>query len=213
MKAQSHWNDVYESADIERLGWFEETPAHSLEMIDRAAPDAGALILDVGSGASTLVPALLARGYEEVVAVDISEHALRHARSRLPAERERQVTWVVDDVLEPQKLDFLRRRVDVWHDRALFHFLTDAFDRQRYVDTLRDLVVGGGHVIIAAFSLRGADRCSGLPVQRYSADLLSEALGTDFELRHSFECTYVMPGGDERPYVYTLFRRSAAAAS
>jgi SAM-dependent methyltransferase len=213
VKAQSHWNEVYETADVERLGWHEAAPVHSLAMIDRCEPDAGDVILDVGSGASTLVPALLARGHEKIVAVDISTHALRHAQSRLSPDRARRVTWIVDDILDPRHLDFLHGGVDVWHDRALFHFLTHEAERQRYVDTLRHVVVDGGHLIIAAFSLRGADRCSGLPVQRYNADLLGEALGSDFELLHSFECLYVMPSGHERPYVYTLFERSAGPES
>ncbi|MDX1740309.1 MAG: SAM-dependent methyltransferase, partial [Rhodothermales bacterium] len=106
-------------------------------------------------------------------------------------------------------LDFLRGGVEVWHDRALFHFLTEEADQRRYVDTLGHLVVEGGCVIIAAFSLQGVDRCSGLPVRRYSASLLSDTLGPDFSMTHSFDCLYVTPGGEPRPYIYTLFRRTA----
>ncbi len=207
--SRAHWEAVYEKGDVERLGWYEESPEPSLEMIERTGAPATARLLDVGSGASTLVPSLLDRGFEEIVATDISSRALEMARNRLEEGDVGRVTWVVDDVLRPGPLLRLAGQVDVWHDRALFHFLIVDEERDLYLRTLRRLVRAGGSVIIAAFSLVGVDRCSGLPVRRYDEEAIGEALGAEFHLMHSFDWLYVTPGGEHRPYVYTFFRKGS----
>ena len=196
---------------IENLGWYEQDPAPSINMIDRCSPGRDHLLLDVGSGASTLITALVARGYRNLLAVDISPVALREARDRLTNNDSRFVQWVVDDILDPIHLDAFEHEVQVWHDRAMFHFLTEEDERAKYLNALKRLVADGGHVIIAAFSLKGVDRCSGLPVRRYDADLIEEFLGPGFDLVQSFEHLYVTPGGENRPYVYTLFRRRSGS--
>jgi SAM-dependent methyltransferase len=182
-------------------------------MITRCTASPDDFVLDVGSGASTLIPALLMRGHRNVAAVDISPEALRAARRRLRAADRSRVTWIVDDVLRPERLRTLASRVGIWHDRALLHFLTSDSDRDDYLKTLRELVVADGFVVIATFALEGVDRCSGLPVRRYNAEMISDFLGEEFELLHASEYLYVTPGGEPRPYVYTLFRRNTRAAA
>ncbi len=205
--SRDHWNAAYGADRIDGLGWYEEYPEHSIQMLERCAPDSDDLILDIGSGTSTLIPQLLDRGHVNVVAADISDRALSKARDLLGTEKASIVNWVVDDVLQPTALSRLANQVNVWHDRAVFHFLTDESDRQRYLSTLLRLLTPGGYIVIATFSLNGVDRCSGLPVRKYSAESIAEFLGAGFSLLHSFECTYSTPSGEARPYVYTLFRR------
>ena len=206
---QAHWDAVYEPGDVEHLGWYEDSPEQSIEMIKWTRAPRDALILDVGSGASTLIPNLLSLGYEKIVATDVSARALAEARGRMPDADSELVTWVVDDVLRPDSLARLAGRVHVWHDRAMFHFLIDDGERDLYLETLHRLVRPGGHVIIAAFSLDGVDRCSGLPVRRYNEVLIGDALGPEYRLVHSFGYKYQTPSGEQRPYVYTLFCRDA----
>jgi SAM-dependent methyltransferase len=166
--------------------------------------------MDVGSGTSTLIAALISRGCLNVAAVDISASALQKARNRLAPDQARRVVWVVDDVLSPKGLDAFEARVKVWHDRALLHFLIHDGDRRCYRKTMRRVLAGDGFVIIAAFSLDGVDRCSGLPVRRYDAAAIGDFLGPEFELQHTFHCVYRTPAGDPRPYVYTLSRRASS---
>jgi hypothetical protein len=138
--------------------------------------------------------------------VDISEVALEKAKALLNQEQAAQVHWVVDDITDPSNVLQIQN-VKVWHDRAVFHFLTEEQHRQTYHSLLQKMIMPGGFVIMAAFALNGATMCSGLPVQRYSAESLSEFLGNSFKLMESLDHTYQMPSGDLRPYVYTRFQK------
>ena len=162
--------------------------------------------MDVGSGASALIANLLELGYQNLYAVDISDVALEKAKALLDQEQSARVHWVVDDITDPS--DVLQiQNVKVWHDRAVFHFLTEEPHRQIYHSLLQKLLMPGGFVIMAAFAPSGATMCSGLPVQRYSAESLSAILGSGFKLMESLDHTYQMPSGDLRPYVYTRFQK------
>lgn len=206
---ESHWDDVYKAGQIDRLGWYETDPVPSLRLIEAADVSPTSTILDVGSGASTLIPALLHRGFENVVAVDISRIAIEKAKVRLGPERARRVRWFKDNVTEPEKMASLGH-VDLWHDRAMFHFLLSEDDRDGYVETLHALVAAGAYVVMGVFSLAGVTKCSGLDVCRYDETMLNDVLGTDFRIVESFDHEYMTPSGQSRPYIYCLFRRIPA---
>jgi SAM-dependent methyltransferase len=159
--------------------------------------------VDVGGGASTLVDALLDRGFERLTVVDLAASALGAARARLGPRADR-VTWLEADARELR----LERPVDLWHDRAVFHFLTEPADQDAYFSSLRAAVKPGGHVIIATFGPRGPEKCSGLPVERYGARRLSERLGPEFGLLRSLETVHTTPAGATQEFTYCLFRRA-----
>ena len=199
-----HWDRVHGSKPVERTGWHEAEPELSLELISKCGLGADDVLLDVGSGASSLVDRLLDHGYRHVVAADISPVALSMLRDRL-GDRASSVRFVVDDIGRPTELATLA--VALWHDRAALHFLIEPEARQRYAEAVRSVVRPGGFAILAAFALGGAERCSGLPVHRYDADALAELLGPEFTLLESVDHTYVNPFGDLRPYVYARLQR------
>lgn len=202
---KAHWNKTYERNDIDKLGWFEENPEPSLQLIEKCNLDKKASILNIGAGATTLVDELLKEGFENAIANDISTTALDKLKSRI-GEESSKVNWIVDDVTKPIKLKLLES-VDLWHDRAVLHFFTEKEEQDTYFELLKKLLKPNGFVIIAVFNLEGATKCSGLPVFRYDEKMLQEKLGLGFELIEAFDYTYIMPSGQERPYVYTLFKR------
>lgn len=203
---KEHWNKVYSSNDMTNLGWYEEIPKPSLDFISECGLDKKAVILDVGSGATTLIDNLIQQGYRNIIATDISTIALEKSKSRLSKENSEFVKWIVDDITNPQNLDNTLK-IDLWHDRTVLHFLTDKKQQAGYLSTLKRVVKKGGFVIIAVFSLEGAKKCSGLDVVNYDHKMISEFLGNDFELIKYLDHLYINPSGGERPYVYTLFRR------
>jgi SAM-dependent methyltransferase len=202
---KKHWNKIYPNNPITPLGWYEAEPSPSLQLIEHCEIAKDHIILDVGSGASTLIPCLLELGYRNLYAVDISDVALEKARSIL-GERAAKVHWVVDDITNPSTLTQLQD-IAIWHDRAVFHFLTEEHQRQSYLSLLQKVVMPGGYVIIATFSLDAADKCSGLPVQRYNVESLCNYFGVGFELLESMDYTYQMPWGDLRPFIYVRFQK------
>lgn len=205
MGDQAHWDDVYAARPDAALTWFEDRPDLSMRFVGPLlGPDSR--IVDVGGGASRMVDALLASGVAQVVVLDLSEAALAVSRTRL-GNRADAVTWVVADVTQWQPpLQF-----DIWHDRAVFHFLTDPEDRVAYVATMLAGLAPGGHALIATFAEDGPKRCSELPVARYSPDALAVELGhlSDGALcpvssaRHE----HVTPKGNRQRFQYSLFRR------
>lgn len=206
-RMKEHWENVYASKEIRRLGWYEEVPEPSIRLISKCRIDKDDPILDVGAGASTLIDYLLEEGYGNIIAVDISEEAFSKLRERLGEEKSRQVRWITDDITLPERMESLGN-IALWHDRALLHFLLGEKERRAYLTVLKKLVRKGGYVIIAVFSLTGAKKCSGLNVMNYDQRMLSDFLGEDFKLVDRFDYTYYTPTGEERPYVYTLFERT-----
>ena len=201
-----HWKKIYEQSPVEKLGWYEERPEPSLKLIHEALPDKRSQILHVGAGASTLVDLLLEEGYENMWVNDISEEALRQIKERL-GENAKRIHWLIDDLIHPRKINQLRN-IDCWHDRAVLHFFTRPEEQKIYFKLLRKVLRPGGHVLIAAFNKEGARKCSGLPVCRYDAEMLSRQLGPEFRLIKSFDYLYTMPSGEPRPYVYAWFQRA-----
>lgn len=196
-----HWDAVYAARRPTEVSWYQRDPRLSLALIEAAGVAPDDPIIDVGAGASYLVDRLLERGFADVTVLDVSELALQRVRERLGGVGAR-VAVVRTDVLafEPA------RAYALWHDRAVFHFLTDPDDRRRYVDVLSRAVRPGGHVVIATFAPDGPPKCSGLPVERYDAEALSATLGAGFELLRAEEEAHRTPSGAVQPFQYGLFR-------
>jgi SAM-dependent methyltransferase len=203
MDPKSHWETIYRTKDVHEVSWFQPEARRSLDLIMRVCPDRSAPIIDVGAGASVLVDNLLAAGYQDLSVLDLSEAAQGISRDRLGTDSAK-VKWIRADVLRAQ---FDERAYAVWHDRAVFHFLTDATDRQAYVEQVRRAVSPGGHVLVATFAEDGPEYCSGLPVVRYSAEGLHSEFGTDFQLVRSEHEDHRTPGGAEQSFLYCLCRR------
>jgi SAM-dependent methyltransferase len=199
---KSHWERVYSTRGDTGVSWYQGEPRLSLEMIRAVAPSARGRIIDVGGGASVLVDRLLELPFERVAVLDISETALDKARSRL-AERAGRVDWIVADITEVQSLGAF----DIWHDRAVFHFLTDAADRRKYVELARRTIPKGGHLIIASFADDGPKRCSDLDVCRYDAGTMAAELGEGFSLASEARETHTTPWGSSQAFFYGVFRR------
>jgi SAM-dependent methyltransferase len=199
---KGHWETVYSTKPETGVSWYQDEPLLSLELIGSVAPAEGGRIIDVGGGASVLVDRLLDASFEEIAVLDVSETALGKARSRLGKRAER-VRWVVADLTEAPELGTF----DVWHDRAVFHFLTDPDDRRRYVELARKTVPEGGHLIIATFADDGPKQCSNLDVRRYNARSLADELGEGFSLVREAREMHTTPWGSSQPFFYGLFRR------
>ena len=203
--ARAHWDAIYTTTPIEQTGWFEADPTISLEMIGRCELAADARIADIGCGNSTLVPALLHLGYRNLAAVDISNVALDALRQRLgPGARD---VRIIRDNMAAADAVFSLGAIDLWHDRAMLHFLTLPGDQERYRAAMQRLVAPGGYAIIGEFAEDGAEQCSGLPVERYDEATLDRLVGPAFDRLEALRYVYTQPGGDLRPYVYMRYRR------
>ena len=179
---KEHWERIYQKTSFDRLGWYEARSEPSLQLIEKCNLPKDATILNVGTGATTLVDDLLNLGFSNLIANDISSQALEEIQLRLGPERSKMVHWLVDDLTRPNELKALKQ-VDLWHDRAVLHFFNEPEEQNTYFNLIRKLVKIYGYVIIAAFNLDGAPKCSGLPVIRYDAQMLQEKLGESFHLK------------------------------
>jgi ubiquinone/menaquinone biosynthesis C-methylase UbiE len=201
--SKEHWEHVYRTRPVDQVSWYQEHPESSLRLIRGTGVPKTAKIIDVGGGASKLVDDLIADGYSELTVLDLSPTALNAARERLGA-RASAVKWIEGDVT---RADFLPFEYDVWHDRAVFHFLTSAEDRDAYVSAVLKTVKRGGHVIVATFAQDGPDHCSGLPVMRYSADALHSEFGASFALVAQEKETHETPSGLVQQFLYCYCRK------
>lgn len=195
-----HWDGVWQKRQPEDVTWYQPDPAISLDLITRVT-DSDAAVIDVGGGASRLVDGLLDRGYSDVTVLDVAAPALAAARERL-GEAAAGVEWIVADVTRWQG----DREFDLWHDRAVLHFLIEEADRVKYLERLRRGVAAGGHVILATFGPEGPEYCSGLPVRRYGREAMIEILGPDFEPLEFVEELHEAPTGKTQEFLYGLFR-------
>jgi Trans-aconitate methyltransferase len=200
MDRKQHWENVYAQKQPAEVSWFQPRPEYSLRLIAAAGIDKALPVIDVGGGASHLVDNLLAADYRDVSVLDISATALAHTRERL-GDRAAQVTWIEADVtaFEPPKTYAL------WHDRAVFHFLVDPADRLAYRQRLDRGLRSSGHLIIATFALDGPEKCSNLPVQRYSPETLSAELGGGYTLVETLSEAHVTPAQKAQHFVYCRF--------
>lgn len=204
MESKKHWERIYNTRPATEVSWFQVHAQVSLKFIQKTGLPTSAPIIDVGGGASTLVDDLLDRGYENITVLDLSGTALATTKNRLGA-RARNVSWLEVDVLQA---DLPVHKFQIWHDRAVFHFLTHPDERQTYVQQMLRAVDPGGFFIIATFAKDGPTRCSGLPTMRYNADELLAEFGQQFQLLSSETEAHVTPGGTQQKFNYCLFRRS-----
>lgn len=200
--AKAHWEEVYQTKAETEVSWFQEHSDVSLGLIRRSGVPKDGAIIDVGGGASRLVDGLIAGGYSALTVLDISGAALAVTRQRLGNLAE-AVDWIEADITD---VDLPRQRFDLWHDRAVFHFLTEEDQRRRYVRALRQAIRPGGHLIIATFGPDGPTRCSGLPVVRYGPGRLLEELGEGFELVEQMSEAHRTPFGKVQQFQYCRFR-------
>jgi SAM-dependent methyltransferase len=202
MDRKEHWERIYREKKPDEVSWFQREPTRSLQWIQAATPRKEARLVDVGGGASQLVDRLLDLGYEKISVLDISAAALRVTRTRL-GNRAAQVHLIEADVTQCDT----DLTCDLWHDRAVFHFLTEPEDRRRYSELLARSVQPGGHVILAAFAEDGPEKCSGLPVRRYDAELIRKELGGGFTLLREESERHRTPADKEQKFRYFLFKR------
>jgi SAM-dependent methyltransferase len=202
---QEHWDRVFTTTADEVVSWYQPTPEISLRLIQACDLPKEAVVLDVGAGASRLPDALLAEGYFNIIVLDVSAVALDRTRTRL-GDKGQSARFIVADIAA-WRPDFA---VDLWHDRAVLHFLTEERDRAAYADALRRVVKPGGFVVISGFAPSGPERCSGLPVVRAGPSAISTLLGPAFDLLDAFEEDHQTPSGGRQRFVFTRFRRQDA---
>ena len=203
MQPKNHWEHVYSTKKTESVSWFQEHAEQSMRLIRGTGVPYSAGIIDVGGGASTLVDDLLRSGYRAVSVLDLAAAALSVAKARL-GERASEVQWTEGDIT---KVLLPVHAFDVWHDRAVFHFLTSKEDREAYVNTVLRSVKPGGHVIVATFAEDGPIQCSGLPVMRYGPSELHAEFGSPFSLVQHEREEHHTPFGTVQKFVYCYCRK------
>ncbi len=199
---KTHWENVYANSSPLNVSWYQKEPALSLRLIRDTQIALDAAIIDVGGGASILVDRLCDAAYTNIGVLDLSARALAHAKERL-ADKGCGVDWYEEDVTEFKP----PHRFSLWHDRAVFHFLTSRADRVRYVDVLKRALESDGYLIIMAFAIGGPNKCSGLEIVQYDADKLLAELGRGFELLETGHEVHVTPSDNEQKFAYFHFKR------
>ena len=194
---KQHWERVYKKNQPDELGWYQDYPEMSLKLIIATGVGFDGNIIDVGGGTSKLVGILLDQGYMRLTVLDISGSSIERAKLQ-HGEKLKQITWIEADVT---KFNFTES-FDIWHDRAVFHFLTDANDRRRYVDSLNQALMPGGHLIISTFGLKGPPKCSGLNVVRYRAETLHKEFGDNFVMVETFDEVHDTPSKVQQNFIY-----------
>ena len=201
---KTHWDSVYGTKDPLKVSWYQEEPDSSLELIANTGASKDARIIDVGGGASVLVDRLLQQGHTRGAVLDIADKALDCARARVGDDAEK-VEWITADITRFEPL----HSYDIWHDRAVLHFLTSYRDRMSYVDVLNRSLSPEGHVIIGAFAVGGPERCSDLPIVQYDADKMQRLLGEAFRLEEQRQEMHITPSGNEQQFAFFRFQRQS----
>ncbi len=204
MNRKEHWEAIYKSKSPSEVSWYQQEPTISLELIAMCSQSTTDYIIDVGGGSATLCDYLLERGYKHVTVLDLSANALEHSKQRL-GDKASLIEWQIEDVTN----FFAPKHYDIWHDRAVFHFLTDESDRKKYKDVLAASVKVGGHIIIAAFSIGGPAKCSGLNIVQYDEMKLKNELGKNFALVEQRTEEHITPMGNVQLFGYYLFIKNA----
>ncbi|HEY6194087.1 MAG TPA: class I SAM-dependent methyltransferase [Candidatus Eisenbacteria bacterium] len=202
MGTPEHWDAIYGKRPATEVSWYRPHLERSLRFVEQARLRADAAILDVGGGASTLVDDLLDRGFTNLTVLDLSAAAIARSQARL-GPRAGAVTWIVGDVTQ---VELPAHQYDFWHDRAVFHFLDEASSRDRYVQAVRSALKPGGHIVVATFGPSGPERCSGLPVVRYTPEGIHEQFGGQFRKVGNDSETHQTPWGSEQEFVYCYCR-------
>jgi len=203
-ETKKHWENVYRTKSPLKVSWYQQEPVLSLSLIDSAKLPLDAPVIDVGGGSSTLVDRLYDEAYTNVSVLDISSAALAHAKIRL-ADKADTVHWFEEDVTRFKP----PHRFALWHDRAVFHFLTNRVDRERYVNVLKQALEPRGHIIIMTFAIDGPSKCSGLDIVQYDEKKLTAELGPGFKLVETGHEVHHTPAGDQQKFAYFHFRAIA----
>ncbi len=199
---KNHWENVYGQKKPDEVSWYQVEPTVSLDFIASTGIGYAAKIIDVGGGASVLVDKLLDQGFQNLTVLDISSKAIHYAQERL-GRRAENVSWIEADVTAFES----SVQYDVWHDRAVFHFLTDTEDRSKYMRRLEEALKPGGHVIIAAFAIDGPPKCSDLDIERYSPEKMKNEFRDSFELVNSAREVHITPWNKEQKFIYCYFKK------
>ena len=200
---KTHWQNIYQNKSPVAVSWYQKIPTQSLELIHHSGVGFNEPIIDVGGGASVLVDFLCKEGFANVSVLDISKHALDSARKRL-GKSAKAIEWFESDIT-----DFIPpHQFSLWHDRAVFHFLTDISDRKKYVNVLKQALRSGGHLIIAAFAIGGPEKCSGLKIVQYDKSKLAAELGSDFKLVEESNEIHITPDNKEQKFIYFRFLKT-----
>ncbi len=197
----AHWENVYSSKLTTEVSWFEAEPTTTLSLLEHMRPQGGRII-DVGGGASFLVDRLVTKGTWDITVLDISSTAIEHTKRRL-GDAVSNISWICEDITRTKQLE----TYDVWHDRAVFHFLTNPIDRQAYLDRLNESLSSGGYFIVATFAPDGPERCSGLPVCRYSPEELEATLGCAFRIDTSSRHNHLTPSAKTQRFTLAVFQK------
>ncbi|MCT6699791.1 class I SAM-dependent methyltransferase [Rheinheimera sp. 4Y26] len=199
---QQHWEQVYQQKQPEQVSWYQPESGLSLQLIQQyTSPDAS--LIDVGSGATGLIGDLIKLGYHQLTALDISAAALQVNQQRL-GDKATLVQWLVADITKTQ---LPAQAYDLWHDRAVFHFLTEKPDRESYVNNLKHSLKTGGYLLISCFSEQGPEKCSGLPVVRYNTQSLAAEFGDNFVLKQQHNELHHTPFGTSQAFLYLLLQK------
>lgn len=202
MDKTAHWENVYQTKNSTDVSWYEPDPKQSLDLILNAAGEKRGRVIDVGGGQSFLVDRLLDSGFKQVAVMDISSAAIEATKARL-GERAAQVDWMVADVTQAESLG----EFDIWHDRAVFHFITEPDDRERYMKLLKRSLPIGGHFIVGTFAKGGPEKCSGLPICQYDAATMHAELGASFEPIKCSEYLHTTPTGKPQQFFFGIYTR------
>lgn len=203
VKQKSHWQSIYTSKKLKELSWHQDQAKKSLELVKKTKLGKQATVIDVGGGVSVFVDDLLKQDYKNITVLDISAEALQQSKARL-GETYTQVNWIEGDITS---VELPSSKFDIWHDRAVFHFLTSATERALYLKQLQNALKPDGFVIIATFNLNGPQKCSGLEVIRYDSGSLSKELGVNFTLLDSFTDVHQTPWESTQNFQYCLFSK------
>lgn len=203
MSSVEHWQGIYQSKNSDDVSWFEASAEHSLDFIALSKLDKQASIIDIGGGASVLASELLAKQFESVCVLDISLKAIETSKQRL-GTRANEVQWHCHDLLT---FNFQRHQFALWHDRAVFHFLTEQSQQVDYVNQLTKALKLGGYAVIATFDIGGPSQCSGITIKQYSWKMLAQTLGESFEVVAHTQVQHTTPAGQSQLFNYCLFKK------
>jgi len=203
---KQHWEKVYQTRSPHEVSWYQTHPETSLKLIEKACPNKSIPLIDIGGGASVLVDCLIQTGFTHLSVLDISTQALQYAKDRLQ-DKSQQVQWYVTDILTFKA----PHQFDMWHDRAVFHFLTTADERHQYVEILKNSLNDQAHVIIATFGIGGPEKCSDLAIKQHDKTSIMEELGHEFNLLETFDEYHLTPKNIQQKFSYfhCIFNRGA----
>ena len=200
MDKKKHWENIYQTKNIDGVSWYQETPYESIELIKKFSTTDSDMIIDIGCGKSFLADNLLKLNYKNITLVDISLNALKEVKERL---NNKSLNFIETDVLNLK----LERTFDIWHDRAVFHFITNKKSIEKYISLCNEYIVEGGKLIIGTFAEDGPLKCSGLEIKRYSVENLKELFKENFEFIEGFKKLHSTPFGTRQSFTFCVFRK------